>query len=431
MPDEGSVGRVVIVGASTAGLAVADGLREGSYVGEVVLLSAEDRTPYDRPSLSKALLLAPGDATATPPLVPLRTPEHLAEHRYDVRLGVSASGLDPVHRVVATRGPAAVESSLPFDDLVVATGATARTLTTSAGVALPTLREASDLMRLRDAATSYPEATLIGAGLIGLEVAAALVERGVRVTVIEAAASPLEAVLGGDIAARLVALHRSHGVDVRTNTHIERIDGAEGDYTLTFADGSAHRTPYLLAGIGVVPATGWLEGSGVPRDPRSGAVVTGVDGLAGVPHVWAVGDVAAFPQPGWRGPRVIPHFTSAVDRGRHVGRAIAARTSVDPATEAGRDRPPTKTDVPYLWTDQYDRHLHVFGLRRPGDLTVMADGALDSPQFVALVGDGQHLHAVIASGLPRSLRAYKRLLEQGATWDDALAARQADATDLT
>ncbi|TRW47465.1 NAD(P)/FAD-dependent oxidoreductase [Georgenia yuyongxinii] len=389
---------VVVAGASLAGLAAADALRQGGFDGSITLLSDERRAPYDRPPLSKDLLAADSD----PVPVALRPEGHFADHELDLRLGHAAVGLDIDRRYVVTSDGAA----LPWDAVVVATGSRPRPLLTTSGEALPVLRTIEDLVRIRDGVARHGRVTLIGSSFIGLEIAASLRRRGVAVTLFGATQLPLNDVVGPEVATDVRDLHAAHGVDLRLGALVTAVDGAPGDYALHLSDGTTLSTPFVVAGVGVEPNVEWLLGSGVVLD---GGVVCDAAGRTNVPGVWAAGDVAAYDHP-LLGSRVrVDHWTSAGQQGRHVAANILS----------GGDTP--FTSVPYYWTDQYDRKFHCYGRRLPADDAFVAEGSLASGEYLVLYGTAGEFHSVFSSGRERSLRGYRKLLERGGTWDEALA----------
>ncbi|WP_411722269.1 NAD(P)/FAD-dependent oxidoreductase [Mycetocola sp.] len=392
---------IIIVGASVAGISAADALRDGGFEGEITVLSDERHLPYDRPPLSKSLLATDGDS---PPAQALRPgPDaHFEANRIDLRLGVGAAGLDIDRRYVITTDGA----PLPYDAVVIATGSSPRRLVTEGGATLPALRTLDDLATIRSAVDRHRNITVIGCGLIGMEVAASLRERGITVTVVGAGSMPLEATLGRDVAQTIFDLHVEHGVKFILNAAVESVGGVDGDFTVHFADGSVHSTEYVIAGIGVTPNTDWLIGSGV--DLADG-VVCDASGRTNVPGIYAAGDVANIDSPAHDSRRRIEHWTNALEQGRHVANEILT----------GSGTP--YTVVPYFWTDQYDRKLQVYGHRRPEDSMFVAEGSLESGEFLVLYGDGAAFHAVASVEYGTSLRAYRKMLQRGATWDEAVA----------
>lgn len=390
---------IVIVGASAAGLAAADGLREGGHTGPIVVLDTETEPGYDRPMLSKSLLAAKGDAQPTR----LRTPEHLDGKNIEVLAGHGAAGVDVDRRLVVTNWGEA----LPWQHLVIATGVTARPIVTAGGVALPSLRTRADLDTARAVAVEGKPVTLIGAGFIGLEVAAALRSRTVDVTVIGACALPLEPFVGSEIAEWLRDLHLARGVSMELGAATTTVTEANTGYDIVLDNGRELHAEAVLAGIGSDPVTDWLIGSGIELD---GGVVTDAAGRTNVSGVWAAGDVAATYDARAGRHRRFEHWTHAIEQGRHVGLQIARGTS-EPYTA-----------VPYVWTEQYGRTVHMLGERRPGDTDIVVEGSVTTGDFVTVHGADDELHGVTICGRVRALRTFKKLLRAGATLDDAVGA---------
>lgn len=245
---------VVVVGASLAGLRSAEALRRGGHTGPITVVGSENHPPYDRPPLSKQLLTGrvDPDATALGPTGDLGV---------DWLLGVTATGVDLDRRRVRLDGA----GELGFDALVIATGSEARTLALLAdrpGVHL--LRTLDDALALRQALLSgSPRVLVVGAGVIGLEVASSARSLGLQVTVVEMADAPLTRVVGDRLAPAVTGLHRDHGVDLRLGVTIEAVEGTGAVETVRLAGGSSVAADLVVVGVGAAPATAWLEGSGV------------------------------------------------------------------------------------------------------------------------------------------------------------------------
>lgn len=391
----------MIAGASVTGVSAADTLRQEGFSGTITLLSDETVQPYDRPPLSKAFLLEPESELAH-----LRDLGHFEEIGVELKVGHGAAGLDIDRRYVITTDG----DPLPWDHVIIATGSSPERRVTAQGHPVPTLRTAADARVLREVASTYDRVTLIGAGFISLELAAALRLRGIGVTLIGGGELPLRSVLGEDVAATVRRLHADHGVDLRLGSNVEEIDGQLGDFRLHLSDGTEHRAPFVVAGIGSRPNTAWLDGAGVDLDETTGAVLCDGAGRTSVPGVWSAGDAAVYDRHG-PGPRAHGgHWTNASQQGRHVARNIAA----------GAAEP--YTAVPYFWTDQYDRKIQCYGHRENGDETVVVGGSLDSGTYLVIYGrpETAEFHGVLSNGMDRSLRPYLKLLRAGADWDAAL-----------
>lgn len=380
----------LIAGASAAGLAAADALREGGWPGTVTVLSDELHAPYDRPMLSKAMLTKGLIRPAS-----LRTADQLTQRRIDIRLGHAARGLDVDRRLVVTSDGEA----LPYDVLVLATGSRPRSMRTDAGQALPVLRTVDDVELLRAGTDEAKQVTLIGGGFIGLEIAAALSEQGAEVTVIDLEPLPLARQLGPEVADWLWSEHQGRGVRGLLGQSVASVTGAAGAYRIRLADGVIHEADTVVAGIGVEPCDEWLVGSGVTL---AGGVACDAAGRTGVPDVWVAGDLARFAAGPEGTSTSFGHWLNAVEQGRNVGLNIARRE-----------------ENPYhslrsFWTEQYGHTIRSLGTRLDGDLDKVLEGAVPSGEFVVgHFGSGDELHGVTACRRDRSLRGYRKQLLAG------------------
>ena len=318
--------RIAIVGASLGGLRSAQSLRgRGKYEGSLTLIGAEPHLPYDRPSLSKQLLAGEWEPARTL----LESPDAIDKLDLDLRVGVRAEGLDLEGRTLALSDG----ETVAFDGLIIATGASPRTLPGTPDLAgIHTLRTIDDSLRIRAAFAEKPRVAVVGAGFIGAEVAAVARSAGLDVTLIEALPAPLANALGAEIGSACEALQRSHGVDVRCNTLVSGFEGTERVERVLLADGSSVDADIVVVGIGVAPETGWLEGSGL--ELRDGIVCDAT--CAAAPGVYAVGDVRTLVQPDLRG----RDASGALDERRPSeppgGKELACRAG---RSEALRQRP--------------------------------------------------------------------------------------------
>ncbi|MHB8680882.1 MAG: NAD(P)/FAD-dependent oxidoreductase [Acidimicrobiales bacterium] len=401
-----SDGTVAVVGASLAGLRAAEHLRAEGHRGPVVLIGAEDHTPYDRPPLSKQFLAG----TWGEERIVLRPADKLDELGLDVRLGRRAERVDLSARELTLDDGAEVR----FDGLVVATGSTPRTLPDTAGIrGVFTLRTLDDSRALA-AATADPGTRLvvIGAGFIGAEVAATCRGRGLQVTVLEALPVPLSRALGDAMGAACGALHERNGVTLRTGTAVSalRTEGAGGARRVTgveLVDGTVLPADVVVVGIGVRPVTEWLEGSGL--ELRDGVVVDAT--LHAGSGVVAAGDVARWYDSFVGGDIRIEHWTNAAEQGAHAARSLLA----------GPDAAAPYEPVPYFWSDQYDIKIQVIGHPSPDDDVEVVEGSVAEGRFVALYGRDGRLTAALGFGRPRPLMAYRPYLERRASFAEALA----------
>lgn len=368
--------RVVVVGASVAGVAAATGLRAAGFEGEVVLVGEEPHEPYDRPPLSKRLLCGSLGIDD----IGLAGARDLAAAQVLLRLGCRATGVDPDRRVVELDH----EEELGYDGLVVATGSVARQLPALAGVAgVHVLRTLDDAVALRADLDDARKIVVVGGGFIGLEVACSARSLGLDVTVVESAEAPLGRVLGADIGQRFAELHRSHGVDVRCGVGVSRARVADGRVSgLDLDDGTFIPADIVLVGVGADPATAWLAGSGLVL--ADGLVCD--DLLRAAPRIYGVGDVARWKHPLFGSIRV-EHWMTAIEHGRSAARNLVAELDGRP------DAAEPVCQVPYFWSDQYGVKVQMAGWASGYDETV--DVALPGEATGVLLGrDGRLVGAL-------------------------------------
>ncbi len=385
----------MIAGAGLAGVQTAVQLRERGWEGRVLLVGAEPHRPYDRPPLSKDLLLGKAEGA--------ELDVDYAGLGIELLLGCRATGLRPAERRLDTdAGP------LPYDLLVLATGAEAATLPVPGGdvrdtPAVHMLRTLDDARRLKPVLDGRGSLVAVGAGWIGAEVATAARAAGCRVTVAEAAGHPLPGALPAEIAARTRAWYAEAGAELRTGQPVTAV--REGEVEL--ADGTVLGADAVLLGVGSRPATGWLAGSGIALAP-DGSVRADARLGAGPPGVYAVGDCASFPSARY-GRRLLVH---------HWDNALAGpRTVAENALGGAADYDP----VPYFWSEQFGRHVQYAGQHAPDDRLLWRDPG-DGEGWTACWLRDDALIAVLAVDRPRDLAQGRRLVERGARLDPVRAA---------
>ena len=393
-------GSVSIVGASLAGYWAAETLRRDGFEGRISLIGDEPHAPYDRPPLSKKFLAGDLDDDR----LPLTTAEKLADLGLEMRLGCRATGLDVATRTLEVDGVAE-----PYDGLLIATGARCRNLPGTAGLAgVHTLRTRDDAEAIRDAlANGARRVVVVGAGFIGAEVASTAIGRGAEVTMVEALEAPFGRVLGVEMGAVMADLHRRHGVDLRTGVGVDEVLGDDRLAGVRLADGATLEADLLVVGIGVVPNTDWLEGSGLTLDD---GVVCDETCLA-APDVVAAGDVARWANPRYGEVMRVEHWDNAVQQGVH-----AARRLLQSDEEATPYAP-----VPWFWTDQYDRKVQLAGRPHTDDEVRVVAGSTAEHRFAAFYGRDGRFTAALGMNRPRQVMQSKGLLDAGASWDEALA----------
>jgi len=394
-----------IVGASLAGIRAAEAVRREGFGGTVALIGDESHLPYDRPPLSKQLLSGAWD----PDRIGLTKPEKYEELDLDIRLSTRATGFDLASRMLTTVGPAGERSEV-VDGLLIATGARCRTLPGADSLAgVHVLRTLDDALALRADFEKGPErVVVVGAGFIGAEVAATARGLEIPVTMVEFLPTPLGRVLGEQMGSVMAEVHREHGVDLRTGVGVESINGTDAVEGVTLSDGSIIEADVVLIGIGVIPNTEWLEGSGLQID--NGIVCDAT--MSAAAGVVAAGDVARWPNHRFDEVMRVEHWDNAIEQGVHAAKRLLAD---DAAAEPF-------TPVPWFWSDQYDRKIQLAGRVRADDTIEIVEGSLDERRFAALYGRGDKLVGVLGFNRPRHVMQYKTMIQDGVSFSEALAA---------
>ena len=380
--------RVVVVGASLAGLRSVEALRRLGFSGHITLVGAERHfPPYDRPPLSKEMLRGEWSTDRGR----LRTVDGL---EVSLRLGVRAERLDLSRRQLELNDG----STVGFDALVVATGASPRRLpfTRKFSERVHELRTFEDCMSLRSALERNPKVVIIGAGFIGCEVAAVCRERGIDVTVVEALDWPMDRVLGGVLGEWAATVHRAHGVDLRLGTGVAEIEGATGPETVVLQDGSELAADIVVVAVGVAPETRWLEDSALMLE--DGLVLDEFCRARGFPRVVGAGDVARWYNPMFEREMRVEHWTNAVEQS-----SAAAAALLLPNEELKAFSP-----VPYVWSDQFGMKLQYVGIS--GSFHAVAEGSFDEGKFVAVFESEGRLVGALCVNSPGKMVRYKRLI---------------------
>ncbi|MGW6734959.1 NAD(P)/FAD-dependent oxidoreductase [Streptomyces sp. NPDC055013] len=388
--------RIVVVGASAAGLAAAETLRREGYDGTLTLVGEESPAPYDRPPLSKQVLAGEWE----PERLALRTPDDLARLDLDLRLGVAATGLHLADGTVELADGATV----PYDGLILATGVRPRRLRGQGGHVLRTL---DDAVRLRDRLTPGRRLAVVGAGFLGAEAAAVAWRLGCEVTLLEPAPVPLAHAVGMEIGEMLARAHLERGVDLRCGVTVTEV--CESGVRLS--DGEPVDADEVLTAVGSLPNTNWLDGSGLTVD--DGVVCD--EYCEAARNVYAAGDVARWHNPLFGRSMRIEHRTNAAEQGM-----AAARNLLNP------DGRKPFAPVPYFWSDQYDMKIQAYGCLRGHDEVAIVEGDLTERRFIALYRTGDRVTGALAVGMPpRALRQWRQAIASGMNGLEAVGARGA------
>jgi 3-phenylpropionate/trans-cinnamate dioxygenase ferredoxin reductase subunit len=329
--------RIVVVGGGLAAARAVEELRAQGHEGSIELFAAEPHLPYERPPLSKGLLLGDQDEAS----VYVHDEQWYAEESVSLHLGVAVDTVDLDRCLVRAGG-----QEVAYDRLLLATGATPRRLAMTDGVGARYLRTLEDSRSLKATLRRDQRVVVIGAGWIGLEVAAAARTAGAEVTVVETQALPLLGVLGPEVARVFADVHRSHGVDLRLRATIGEVTTAgDGTTRLGLGDGSELTADVLVVGVGVTPDVDLARSAGLDVDD---GVLVDARLRTSDPHVYAAGDIANQLHP-VLGRRVrVEHWDTAAEQGRTVARNML-----------GADEDYTRQ--PYFFTDQYDLGMEYVG----------------------------------------------------------------------
>jgi NADPH-dependent 2,4-dienoyl-CoA reductase/sulfur reductase-like enzyme len=390
-------GDLVVVGASLAGLRAVEAARKAGHRGRITLIGEEPHLPYNRPPLSKGFL----GAGELPDVPWHRGTAAIDALDVDLRLGQRASELDTAERRVAVG-----EEWIPYQALIIATGAAARELPGTEGMAgVHTLRTVEDARAIRDALDRGARTVVVGAGFVGSEVAAAARRRGLPVTLVEAMAVPLAQAIGGEMGAAVSRLHEENGTELRCGVTVTGVSGPGKVERVHLSDGTVLDADLVVVGIGTVPGTGWLKSSTV--DIENG-VVCDATLNAGVPGVYAAGDVARWHSPLFGRSLRVEHWTTAGEQG-----ALAARNALDPDSALSYE------SVPYFWSDCYDSKIQFTGVPDADEIRVVS-GDLDSTKFTALYAKEGRLVGALTMNNPAHSAKSQALIAKRADLRDAV-----------
>jgi len=377
---------LVIVGASLAGLTCAQSLRAEGYTKKISLIGAEKHLPYNRPPLSKQVLSGKwqGSQTAIDSL------EKFAELALEFSLGESAIGLDVSSKEVKTN-----TRTLPFEDLIIATGASVRRLASTENMnRVHVLRTLDDALGLRDALTEVKSAVIIGAGVLGSEVISALSDSEIKATVIDRMPAPQLPLTGGHFASRINDLFLEHDVVTKYGVEIVAVREDESGITFVLSDGSSVTGDIAVVAIGCIPNVDWLANSGL--DITNG-VLCDSNGVA-APHVYAAGDVARWSNPITKKAMRLENQTSAIEQGLAVGKFIVTRES-------------SPTTHPFFWSEIYGNKILMLGSLEAGVPLTIVHGSPSDNRFVAATISNGTTTGIVGWNMPREFRQSRSMME--------------------
>lgn len=385
--------RTVIVGAGIAGVSAAAALRSGGYEGEIDLLGAEPELPYRRPPVSKEIVR--GEKSADE--IRIKKAEWYDQQSITLRTGVTVASIDTdAHTVALEDG-----ESITYDQLLLATGGRARSPWTAPGIR--TLRSLADVPQLQAELVEGGHVIVVGAGLIGSEIAASARGLGSEVTLLETADLPLPRLLPPELGELYVDLHKSEGTDLHTGVLVASIEPSGDETLVTAVDGRTWSAPIVVVAVGMEPNVGLAESAGITVD---NGIVVDAHGRTSAADVFAAGDVANQPNVVLGGRHRVEHWQGAQNHGTAVGKVMAGGSELF-------------GEVPWCWSDQYGFNLQVVGWPETSHELVVR-GSLADRDFVAYLLDEGIVRGAVSIGRPRDVRAAKAWIADGARLDTVL-----------
>jgi len=381
-------------------LRASETLRAEGFDGVIHLIGDEPHLPYDRPPLSKQVLAGEWE----PDRLALTSPMKNDELSFEWHLGTRATELNIAEKKVLLDSG----QSISYDGVIIATGARCVSLRMAGDLqGIYTLRGLDDAMAIRSEFERTPQKiVVVGAGFIGAEVAATARERGLDVTMIEAAEVPFERVLGSEMGTVTADVHRDHGVEVITGTPVESFKGHDRVEKVVLANGTEIDADVVIVGIGVKPNTEWLDNSGLTID--NGVVCD--ETCQAAPGIVAAGDVARWPNRLFGEHMRVEHWDNAVEQGVYAARRLLT----------GENKIEPYAPTPWFWTDQFDRKIQLAGRTRSTDEVQIVAGSTEERRFAAAYGRDGKLVGILGFNRPRHVMQYKQMISEGASWEDAL-----------
>jgi len=388
----------VVVGTGIAGVSAVESLRSAGYEGELVLIGDEPELPYRRPPVSKEIVRGEREVDR----IRIKPAAWYESHAVELRTDLRVEAVDPTDHTLDL-GPGGTQ---PYSKLLLATGGRARSL--GAAQDVHTLRTLADVPRLRAGLVPGAHVVVVGAGLIGSEIAASARAMGCEVTLLEVASLPLSRLLPPLLAEHYAALHRAEGTELHTDVAVVSITDEPDGTVVRAADGRSWTGSTVVLAVGMQPATELAEAAGIEV---SDGIVVDETGRTSAPDVFAAGDVANLPSALLGARHRVEHWQHAQHHGTAVGRAMAG-------LEVAFD------EVPWCWSDQYGRTLQVTGWPLSSHEVVLR-GELGADDFCAFFLDGDRLWGAVSIGRPLDVRTARRWIADEARLD---VSRLADAS---
>ncbi|MDV3127558.1 FAD-dependent oxidoreductase [Mycobacterium sp. 21AC1] len=375
----------VTVGAGQTAAVAARTLRRRGFDGRIVLVGDEPYAPYQRPPLSKEFLTG-ADSFETLQILP---DAWVADNDVEIITGATVTRVDPGARTVELAGRA----SLRADAVLFATGGRPRTLAVPGPrpELVHYLRTVDDARRLQASLTRGRRLAVIGAGFIGLEIAATAHTLGVEVTVVEVAEVPLAGILGPRIGTEVARMHRANGIDLRTNVAVDGLRTTADGVVVSYGGGQSLEVDAVVIGVGITPTTAVAEASGLAIDD---GIVVDEQGRASIPNLFAAGDVARRYSERAGNHVRLEHFDNANRQGAAVANAMLDRVAVN-------------DDAPWFWSDQYDHNIQFLGA---ATAEVVIRGDLDTLDFTAFYLDDDALRGVFSLDRGEDVMVARELL---------------------
>ncbi|MCD9196827.1 NAD(P)/FAD-dependent oxidoreductase [Aeromicrobium wangtongii] len=390
--------RTVILGAGIAGVSAAAAMRAAGHTGQIHLVGDEPGLPYRRPPVSKEIIR--GEKTADD--IRIKKAEWFGQKDITLHTGTPADAIDTDRRIVRL----ADGEELGFDQLLIATGGRARNPWHAPGIR--TLRGLADVAPLQAGLVPGASVVIVGAGLIGSEIAASATDMGCRVTLLEAADLPLPRLLPPELGEMYADLHRSRGTELHTGVTVESIDDAGDTTSVRAVDGRTWTAQVVVVAVGMQPNTEIAAAAGIElaRPEDGGGILVDAHGRTSVDGIFAAGDVANQPNPVLGGRHRVEHWQGAQNHGTAVGKVMAGGS--EPFAEA-----------PWCWSDQYDLNLQVAGWPQ-GSHELVVDGSIAQHDFIAYLLDDGIVHGAVSIGRPRDVRTARGWILDGARLADVL-----------